>query len=189
MAFQLSNPVLALSSRANSVLSRQAPKRWFSKSGLLRMSVEDNLKKAGIELPEVAAAAANYVPYMVSGKYVYVAGQLPILKGELQHLGKVPADKSIDDAYQSARLCGLNIAAQVKAACDGDLNKVKRVVKLVGFVNSGHEFTDQPKIINGASDVMVEIFGEIGRHARSAVGVNTLPLGVTTEVEAIVEIE
>mmetsp|Transcript_46547 Transcript_46547/g.145945 ORF Transcript_46547/g.145945 Transcript_46547/m.145945 type:complete len:258 (-) Transcript_46547:53-826(-) len=95
----------------------------------------------------------------------------------------------MDEAYQSARLCGLNLIAQVKAACNGDLTKVKRVVKLVGFVNSKDDFTDQPKVINGASDLMVDVFGENGRHARSAVGVNTLPLGVTTEVEAIFEVE
>eukprot|EP00960_Hanusia_phi_P060308 764466-Hanusia_phi.AAC.7 len=153
---------------------------------------EKQLADLGITLPQVAAAAANYIPYVVSGNYVYVAGQIPVLNGEIQFKGKVPTDKSMDEAYQSARLCGLNLIAQsskVKAACNGDLTKVKRVVKLVGFVNSKDDFTDQPKVINGASDLMVDVFGEIGRHARSAVGVNTLPLGVTTEVEAIFEVE
>ena len=157
---------------------------------VLRMVYDPDakIKELGITLPQVAAAAANYVPYIVSGNYVYVAGQIPILNGEIQFKGTVPKDKSMDIAYQSARLCGLNIIAQVKDACGGNLKRVKKVVKLVGFVNSESTFTDQPKVINGASDLMVEVFGDVGRHARSAVGVNVLPLGVTTEVEAIIEI-
>mmetsp|Transcript_22941 Transcript_22941/g.33665 ORF Transcript_22941/g.33665 Transcript_22941/m.33665 type:complete len:209 (-) Transcript_22941:204-830(-) len=165
-------------------------RRSMHTSPALRMSYDPDarIKELGIDLPKVAAAAANYVPYIVSGNYVYVAGQIPVLNGEIQFKGTVPKDKTMDIAYQSARLCGLNIIAQVKDACGGDLKRVKKVVKLVGFVNSEDTFTDQPKVINGASDLMVEVFGDAGRHARSAVGVNVLPLGVTTEVEAIVEI-
>lgn len=150
---------------------------------------EERMAKLKIELPEPAPAAANYVPYVVTGNYVYIAGQIPMLNGQVVHKGRVPSQKSPDEAYASARLCGLNIIAQLKAACNGDLTKVKRIVKLVGFVHSDSEFYDQPQIVNGASDLMVEVFGEIGRHARSAVGTNCLPLGVTTEVEAIVEVE
>ena len=165
-------------------------RRGMRSSTALRMSTDPDakLKELGIQLPKVAAAAANYAPYIVSGKYIYVAGQIPVLDGEVKFKGTVPKDKPMDIAYQSARLCGLNIIAQVKDACGGDLKKVKKVVKLVGFVNSESTFTEQHKVINGASDLMAEVFGEAGVHARSAVGVNVLPLGVTTEVEAIVEL-
>jgi len=152
-------------------------------------SVEDRLAKAGITIPPTPAPAANYVPYVITGNLVHVSGNIPIEDGAVKYTGKVPSEKSVEDAYNSARLCGLNVIAQVKAACNGDLNKVTRVVKLVGFVNSENDFTDQPKVINGASDVMIEVFGEAGKHARSALGVNTLPFGSTTEVEAIFEVE
>mmetsp|Transcript_4884 Transcript_4884/g.12035 ORF Transcript_4884/g.12035 Transcript_4884/m.12035 type:complete len:365 (+) Transcript_4884:1-1095(+) len=170
------------------VAPMHSARRGFSVSPL-RMGPEENMAEKGIVLPAVAAAAANYVPYMVTGNYVYIAGQLPMEDGEIKYKGKVPSQRTEEEAYKSARMCGLNIIAQTKAACGGDLNKVKRVVKLVGFVNSNDDFIMQPKAVNGASDLMVEVFGEIGRHARSAVGVNTLPLDVCTEVEAIIEIE
>jgi enamine deaminase RidA (YjgF/YER057c/UK114 family) len=138
---------------------------------------------------EAAPPAANYCPYVVTGKYIYIAGQIPMINGELKYVGKVPETYSTDEAYQCARTCGLNILAQAKAACGGDLKKVKQIVKLVGFVNSASDYYDQPKVINGASDLMAEVFGENGRHARSAVGTNVLPLNVATEIEAVIELE
>jgi len=156
----------------------------------LRMvgATDRKLKELGISLPQRPPPAANYDPYVVSGKYAYVSGQLPMVDGQIAFTGKVGADLSVDEGYQSARLCGLNLISQVKEACDGDLDRVKRVVKLVGFVNCPADFVEQPKVINGASDVMNEVFGSAGRHARSAVGTNTLPFGVATEVEGIFEI-
>jgi len=152
--------------------------------------VDARLTELGIELPAAAAPAANYVPYTVTGNLVFVAGQITLLDGELKYLGRVGDDLSVDEGYQAARLCGLNLVAQLKAACDGDLDRVRQVVKLGGFVNSGPDFTDQPKVVNGASDLMVEIFGEpAGQHARFAVSAPSLPLGVAVEVDGIFEIE
>ncbi len=150
--------------------------------------IDARLKELGIELPEAAAPAANYVPYVVSGNHVFVAGQITLLNGELKYQGKVGQDFSVDEGYQAARLCGLNILAQVKAACGGDLDKVKRCVRLGGFVNASGDFHDHPKVINGASDLMVEVLGDAGRHARAAVGAPALPLNVAVEVDAIFEI-
>ncbi len=150
--------------------------------------VEKRLKELGIELPDVAAPAANYVPYVVSGGTVFVSGQITVLDGELQYTGRLGLDLDADEGYRAARLCGLNLIAQVRAACDGDLDRVSRVVKLGGFVCSAADFTDQPKVINGASDLMVEVFGEAGRHARFAVGCPSLPLGVAVEVDGVFEI-
>eukprot|EP00802_Teleaulax_amphioxeia_P018700 Tamp_18905.p1 GENE.Tamp_18905~~Tamp_18905.p1 ORF type:complete len:377 (-),score=76.31 Tamp_18905:161-1198(-) len=161
----------------------------MQQSALQSATPEERMATLQITLPTPAPAAANYVPYVVTGNCVYIAGQIPMRDGQIVHKGRVPSQASPEEAYQSARLCGLNIIAQLKAACNGDLSKVKRIVKLVGFVHSDAEFYEQPAAINGASDLMVEVFGEIGRHARSAVGTNTLPFGVTTEVEAVVEVE
>jgi enamine deaminase RidA (YjgF/YER057c/UK114 family) len=150
-------------------------------------TVEDRLAELGIELPSPAAPAANYVPFVVSGNLVFVSGQIPVSGGEIMFKGCVGADLSVDDGYQAARLCGLNIIAQAGAAI-GDLNRVSRVVKLGGFVACTAAFTDQPKVINGASDLMVEVFGEpAGQHARFAVGAPALPLGVAVEVDAVIE--
>jgi len=150
--------------------------------------IEKRLSELGIELPKAAAPAANYVPYVVSGNLVFVAGQITLLDGELQYLGKVGQDFTVEEGYQAARLCGLNIIAQVKAACDGDLDKVERCVRLGGFVNAAGDFHDHPKVINGASDLMVEVFADQGRHARAAVGASALPLNVAVEVDAIFQI-
>ena len=150
--------------------------------------IEQRLRERGIELPGAPAPAANYVPFLISGNLVFCAGQLPMWGGQIRHKGRLGEDVSIEDGQAAGRLCGLNLVAQVKAACDGDLARVRRVVRLGVFVNSTPTFTDQPKIANGASDLMVEIFGEAGRHARSAVGVNVLPLGVAVEVDGIFEI-
>ncbi len=150
--------------------------------------IDARLKELGIELPEAAAPAANYIPYVVTGNQVFLSGQVTIWNGELRFLGRLGEALTVEQGYQAARLCGLNLLAQVKAACGGDLDRVVRCVKLGGFVNSTPDFTDQPKVINGASDLMVEVFGDKGRHARFAVGAPALPLGVSVEIDAVFEI-
>jgi enamine deaminase RidA (YjgF/YER057c/UK114 family) len=150
--------------------------------------IEARLAELGIELPQAAAPAANYVPYVVSGNLVFVSGQVTVWNGEFRYQGKVGQDLGVEDGQAAARLCALNIIAQVKAACGGDLDRVVRIVRLGGFVNSTPDFTDQPKVINGASDLMAEVFGDKGKHARAAVSAAALPLGVAVEVEAVVEI-
>lgn len=153
------------------------------------MSVENRLAELGIDIPTPVAPVANYVPYVVTGNLVSISGQIPMKDGKLAFEGKVEDGVSVEDACAAARLCGLNIIAQLKAACDGDLNKVKRVVKLGAFVNCKDGFGGQPQIVNAASDLMVEVFGDKGRHSRSAVGTNALPLNVPVEIDALVEIE
>ena len=150
-------------------------------------TIEQRLIDHDIELPEAAAPAANYVPTVRSGNMLYVSGQVPVWNGGFRHVGKLGADISVEEGQTCARLCGLNVIAQARAAL-GDLDRVARVVKLVGFVNCTPEFSDQPKVVNGASDLMAEVFGDKGKHARSAVGVASLPFGVAVEVEAILEI-
>jgi len=149
--------------------------------------IDARLKELGIALPKAAAPAANYVPFVVTGNLVFVSGQLPFENGELKHKGIVGSSVSVEDAVKAARLCALNLIAQVKAAV-GDLDMVARVVKLNGFVASTASFTEQPKVVNGASDLMVEVFGDLGKHARAAVGVAALPLGVAVEVDGVFEI-
>ncbi len=151
-------------------------------------TIDARLSQLGIELPKAAAPAANYVPYVVSGNHVYIAGQVTVWNGEFKFIGRLGQEFGVDEGYQAARLCALNIIAQVKAACGGDLDRVVRCVKLGGFVNSTPDFTDQPKVINGASDLIVEVFDDKGQHARFAVGTATLPLGVAVEVDAVFEI-
>ncbi len=150
--------------------------------------IDQRLAELGIELPRAAAPAANYVPFVVSGKHVFVAGQIPIESGNIMYRGRLGDGMTVDDGYQAARLCALNIIAQVREACGGNLDRVVRCVKLGGFVNSTPDFTDQPKVLNGASDLMIEVFDEKGRHARFAVGAPALPLGVAVEVDAVFEI-
>ena len=150
--------------------------------------IEKRLQELGIELPPAAKPVANYVPWVVSGSYVFIAGQLPMQGGKPAVIGAVGDAVNLEQAAVGARLCGINILSQLREACGGDLSRVRRVVKLVGFVNCGPSFTDIPKVVNGASDLMVEIFGETGKHARSAVGVSSLPMNASVEVEAIVEI-
>jgi enamine deaminase RidA (YjgF/YER057c/UK114 family) len=150
--------------------------------------VEARLKQLGIELPEPSAPIANYVPYTVAGNLVFVSGQICVWNGERRHVGKLGAGISVAEGQQAARLCALNILAQVKAACGGDLDRVRRCLRLGGFVNCTPEFADMPQVVNGASDLMVEVFGEAGRHARAAVGSSSLPGGVAVEVEATFEI-
>jgi len=150
--------------------------------------IDARLKELGLELPQPAAPIANYVGYTMSGNLVIVSGQICIWNGELRYIGKLGAGIGIADGQQAARLCALNILSQVRAAASGDLDRVKRVLRVGGFVNCTPDFTDMPRVVNGASDLMVEIFGDAGRHARAAVGVSSLPGGVAVEVEATVEL-
>ena len=149
---------------------------------------ETRLAALGITLPAAAAPAGNYVPFVVSGNTVFLSGQLPFKDGTLTTLGHLGDTVSIEDGYQAARLCAINLIAQIKAAAGGDLDRVARIVRLGGFVAGTAAFTDQPKVLNGASDLMVEVFGDIGRHARVAVGAPALPLNAAVEVDAIVEL-
>lgn len=145
------------------------------------------LAELKIELPKAAAPVANYVPVVVTGNHAYLSGQITIWNGELKYLGQLGKDLQIEDGQKAARICGMNIIAQLQAAL-GDLDRVRRCVKLNVFVNSTPTFTDQPKVANGVSDLMAEVFGDAGKHARSAVGVAQLPLGVSVEVDAVFEI-
>src|SRR6478672_9457121 len=150
--------------------------------------IEARLKERGIELPEAATPVANYVPFTISGSLVVVSGQICLWNGERRFVGKLGADVSVADGQQAARLCALNVLAHLRVAAGGDLDRVKRVLRLGGFVNCTPEFTDMPQVVNGASDLMVEIFGDAGRHARAAVGTSALPGGVAVEVEATFEL-
>ncbi|WP_299814338.1 RidA family protein [uncultured Roseibium sp.] len=150
-------------------------------------TVEARLSDLGITLPEAAAPAANYVPFVRTGNQLFISGQLPMKDGKIQVTGKLGADVSVDDGKAAAKLCAINLLAQAKAAL-GDLEKAARLVKIVGFVNSTADFTEQPQVINGASDFMVDAMGDKGRHARSAVSAASLPFGAAVEIEAIFEI-
>jgi enamine deaminase RidA (YjgF/YER057c/UK114 family) len=149
--------------------------------------IETRLAELGLTLPDAPAPAANYVPYVISGNTVYVSGQVSMGPDGFI-TGKLGADLSVEEGAAAARACALSLLAQVRAACGGDLSRLTRVVKLTGFVNGTPEFTDQPKVINGASDTLVEILGEAGRHARSAVSAGGLPFNVAVEIEGIFEI-
>ena len=152
------------------------------------MNFEDKIKELKIELPEAKAPVGNYVATKTVGNLLYVSGQVSInSNGELIK-GKVGKDLTTDEAYKAAERCGISIISQVKKACEGDLSKVKSCIKLTGFVNSTDDYTEQPKVINGASDLIASIFGEAGMHTRAAVSTNSLPLGVSVEVDAIFEL-
>ena len=152
------------------------------------MNFEDKIKELQIKLPEAKAPVGSYVATKIVGNLLYISGQISMnSKGELIK-GKVGKDLTTDEAYKAAERCGLSIVAQVKKACDGDLSKIKSCVKLTGFVNSTEDFTEQPKVINGASDLIASIFAEAGMHTRAAVSANSLPLGVSVEVDAIFEL-
>jgi enamine deaminase RidA (YjgF/YER057c/UK114 family) len=149
--------------------------------------VEDRLSAAGVELPTPNAPVANYVPFVRAGDLIHISGQVSLdASGGVR--GVVGGDVDLDKAIAAARICGINLLAQMKAACDGDLDRVVRVVKLGGFVQAGPDFFDIPKVVNGCSDVMVLAFGDAGRHARSAVGVYRLPLNFAVEVDAVVQV-
>lgn len=149
---------------------------------------DSHLLDRGIVLPPVAAPVGNYVGWTVSGNTVYVSGQLPLDDGKVAVRGCLGANLSLEDGYRAGRLCGLNVLAQLREACSGDLGRVVRVLKLGGFVCSVPSFFDAPKCVNGASDLMVEVFGDAGRHARFAVSVAALPAGAAVEIEATFEI-
>ena len=152
------------------------------------MNFEDKIKELKIELPEAKPPVGNYVATKIVGNLLYVSGQVSINSiGELIK-GKVGRDLTTDEAYKAAERCGLNIVSQVKKACNNDLSKIKTCIKLTGFVNSTENFTEQPKVINGASDLIASIFGDSGMHTRAAVSTNSLPLGVAVEVDAIFEL-
>jgi enamine deaminase RidA (YjgF/YER057c/UK114 family) len=146
--------------------------------------IEDRLAEMGLSLPDAPAPAANYVPFVRDGGVLYVSGQISQGPDGLI-TGKLGAGVSVEEGARAARACALSLLAQVRAACEGDLTRLERVIKLVGFVNSTPEFTDQPKVINGASDFLVDLLGDKGRHARSAVSAASLPLGVAVEIEGI----
>jgi len=150
------------------------------------MSIEARLAELGITLPEPAAPVAAYVPVVIAGGLAHVSGQLPFIDGKLV-TGRLGEDVSLEDGTAAARACGLMILAQLKAAL-GSLDRVERVVKLGAFVNSTGDFTDQPKVANGASELMADVFGDAGRHARAAVGVPALPLGAAVEVDAVIAV-
>lgn len=147
------------------------------------------LKELNITLPNAAAPAANYVPFVRSGNLLFIAGQITIENGDVKYLGKLGRDFTTEQGKAAARLCGLNIIAQAASALGGDLDRVRQCVKVGGFVNCTDTFIEQPQVVNGASDLMVEVFGDAGRHARFAVGANSLPRGVAVEVDAIFEVD
>lgn len=151
--------------------------------------IEENLENLDIVLPRAAAPVANYVPFVLTGNLLSISGQIPFdAQGTLPFMGKVGLDVSEEDAAKAARLCAINIISQARAACGGDLERVMRIVKLGAFVNCIDGFAGQPAVVNGASDLMVAVFGNRGRHSRSAVGVNALPLNVPVEIDALIEI-
>ena len=153
------------------------------------MNYQENLKKLNLNLPEAKAPVGNYVATKISGKMLYISGQISIDENGQLIKGKVGKDLDTEAGYNAAKRCALSIVAQVKKACEDDLTKVKSCIKLTGFVNSTDNFTEQPKVINGASDLIASIFGNDGMHTRAAVSTNSLPLGVSVEVDAIFELK
>ena len=152
------------------------------------MNFEEKINELKIKLPEAKAPVGSYVATKISGKMLFISGQISIdQNGELIK-GKVGKDLNTDDGYQAAKRCGLSIVSQIKKTCGGDLSKIKSCIKLTGFVNSTEDFIEQPKVINGASDLIASIFGDAGMHTRAAVSTNSLPLGVSVEVDAIFEL-
>jgi enamine deaminase RidA (YjgF/YER057c/UK114 family) len=155
----------------------------------MTIAPETRLQELGITLPAPAKPVANYVRWTMSGKQIYIAGQLPLADGKVMVAGICGNTVTKEDAKHAARQSGINIIAQLSQACDGDLSRIKRILKLGGFVACTADFTDHPFVVNGASDLMVEVFGDAGRHARFAVGATSLPLNACVEVDCIAEIE
>ena len=151
--------------------------------------IDKRLSELGIELPPPGAPGGNYVPYVVVGDIAYMAGQVCREAGKMKYTGKVGRDLSVETGAEAAKLCAVNLLAQLKAACGGDLDRVERCVRLTGYVNSPPDFLEHPKVINGASDLMVAVFGERGQHARTAIGVAALPLDSAAEVEGIFQLK
>lgn len=154
----------------------------------MEAKIDRKLAELGINLPATASPSANYVPARRLGSQIYISGQVPSEGGKDKYTGKLGSDFSVEEGQKAARLCAINILAQLKQALDGNLDRVVGVVRLGGFVNAEPDFKDHPKVINGASDLMVEVFGEAGRHARAAVGCSSLPRNVPVEVDAIFEV-
>ena len=152
------------------------------------MSFEKKIQELKIKLPEAKPPVGSYVATKITGNLLFISGQISIAENGDLIKGKIGKDLSTEQGYEAAKRCGLSIVAQAKVACDGDLSKIKSCVKLTGFVNSTDNFTEQPKVINGASDLIASVFGEAGMHTRAAVSTNSLPLGVSVEVDAIFEI-
>ena len=150
---------------------------------------EENIKNLGLNIPDLPKALANYVPFKIVNKTMYISGQAPVQNGELIYKGKVGSEITTEDGIKAAKLCVINIIAAVKTGLEGDWDRLASFVKLTGYVNCLDNFTDQPKIINGASDLLVDIFGDQGRHSRVAVGSNALPLGIAVEIDAIVQLK
>jgi enamine deaminase RidA (YjgF/YER057c/UK114 family) len=148
--------------------------------------IEERINKLGIIFPDPPKAAGSYLPVVITKNLAFVSGQIPMRNGKVIFTGRVPTEKSIDDAREAAKLCAINILAQLKTSL-GSLDRITKIVRLSGFVNSTPDFTEQPKVINAASDLLFEIFGENGRHSRIAVGVSSLPLNSTVEIDAVVE--
>ena len=153
------------------------------------MDFENKIKELKINLPEAKPPVGSYVATKIVGNLLYISGQISISENGELIKGKVGKDLSVDDGYKAAERCGLSIISQAKVACNGDLSKIKSCIKLTGFVNSTDDFTDQPKVINGASDLIASVFGDAGMHTRAAVSTNSLPLGVSVEVDAIFELK
>ena len=152
------------------------------------MTIEKKIEELGLSLPQATDPVGSYVATKISGKFLFISGQISIDDKGTLIKGKLGKDLNTEDGYQAAKRCGLSIIAQAKKACDGDLSRIKSCIKLTGFVNSTDDFTDQPKVINGASDLIASVFGEAGMHTRAAVSTNSLPLGVSVEVDAIFEL-
>ena len=152
------------------------------------MTYEDRIKKLNLKLPDAKAPVGNYVATKISGKMLFISGQISIDENGQLIKGKVGKDLDTESGYNAAKRCALSIISQVKNACNNDLSKIKSCIKLTGFVNSTDDFTEQPKVINGASDLIASVFGEAGMHTRAAVSTNSLPLGVSVEVDAIFEL-
>ena len=163
---------------------------WSKDTGaqIMTQDIEQNLKNLGIELPTAPSPAANYVPFVIVGKFLYVSGQISQNKNGLI-IGKLGKNLNVEEGANAAKYCALSLLSQVKAACEGDLDRLARVVKLTGFVNSTADFTEQPQVVNGASNILVDILGDMGKHSRSAVSAASLPLGVAVEIEGIFEIK
>ena len=149
---------------------------------------QNRLAALGITLPDAPAPAANYIPFVQTGNLLFISGKVPMVDGAIEITGKVGDNVSIEQAQGQARICAINILAQANAATKGDLSKIKRIVKLGGFVACTDDFSNQPEVINGASDLMADVFGEAGQHARFAVGTNALPRGVVVEIDAVIEL-
>jgi enamine deaminase RidA (YjgF/YER057c/UK114 family) len=152
------------------------------------MSIEEKLKAMGITLPETPKPMAAYIPAIQTGDLIFTSGQIPILKGELKYKGKLGAEISKQDGYEAARQCAINALSAIRSLI-GNLDKIEQVIKVVGFVASANGFTEQPAVVNGASELLLAVFGEKGKHARSAIGVAELPLGVPVEVEMVVQVK